>query len=255
MKPLKRFGQNYLTDRNIINKIIEEFSPKEGENILEIGPGKGALTEYLNASGANVFAVEIDKRVIDDLSEKFKAVKFIRADFLKMDLSQLSTKSLRIIGNIPYNITSPILFKLFDNFNIIEDAVLMMQDEVAKRIIAGPRTKDYGILSVLTSFYAETKYCFKISPNVFYPKPKVNSAVVHLRFKKELPYNDHKFLHSVVKASFGKRRKTLKNSLKNSIFADCDFTKISSALTRRAEEYRLADFLHLAAELRELIDD
>lgn len=252
MKPLKRFGQNYLTDQNIIKKIVDEFAPQKGDTIIEIGPGRGALTSHLNHSEATIYAIEIDNRVTDELSAKFTNINFITGDFLKIDFSEFGSNNLRIIGNIPYNITSPILFKLFDNHYILQDAVLMMQNEVAKRLTAKPRTKDYGILSILSSYYAEVKYCFKISPNVFYPKPKVNSALVHLSFKKELPFDDNLFFNKVVKAAFGKRRKTLKNSLKNSIFGNCNFTKFQIDLTRRAEELQPEEFIQLAGELRNL---
>ncbi|RMD50614.1 MAG: ribosomal RNA small subunit methyltransferase A [Ignavibacteria bacterium] len=245
MKPLKKFGQNYLNDANIIKKIVDEFNPQQNDTIIEIGPGRGALTKLLSDSGANIIAVEIDTRVIEGLKKEFPNVEFINDDFLKMDLAKFGT-NIRVIGNIPYNITSPILFKLFENNNIIQDAVLMMQDEVAKRLIAKPNTKDYGILSVLTQFYTDVKYCFKISPNVFYPKPKVNSAVVHLIISSQLQYPNKSFFNKVVKASFGNRRKTLKNSLKNSIFENCEFENIEFDFSRRAENLSLDEFIKLA---------
>ncbi len=248
--PLKRFGQNYLTDNNILNKIIDEINPSENDCIVEVGPGTGALTSKLSESGAEIAAVEIDKRVKEDLQEKFPDVKLYNEDFLKTDLRKffgpLKSK-LRVAGNIPYNLTSPIIFKLLENNNLVKDAVLMVQYEVAKRITASPGSKDYGILSVLLHYFADVKYCFKVSPNVFYPKPKVYSAVIHI-FMKESHLTDEmkRTFISVVKASFGKRRKIIKNSLGDSIFKDIDFSDSGVNLALRAEQLNLKDFEILA---------
>jgi 16S rRNA (adenine1518-N6/adenine1519-N6)-dimethyltransferase len=249
LQPLKRFGQNYLTDNNILNKIADEIKPIPGEKIVEIGPGKGALTEKLVERGGDILAVEIDKRVIDDLKAKFPTVEFIQGDFMEIDLKDLFRKSgrkIRIAGNIPYNITSPILFKLIENNEITDDAVLMVQLEVAQRMTGKRGTKDYGILSLIVNFFTEVEIKFKVSPNVFYPRPKVHSAVVHLKFK-ELHYTEEekkKFI-KIVKAAFGNRRKTLKNSLSNSIFKDIDFSESGINLSLRAEQLEQEDFIKL----------
>ena len=248
--PLKRFGQNFLQDQNIIKKIISEIAPKENELIVEIGPGQGALTKYLFESKANLTAIEIDKRVIDDLKNRFVDLKLLQNDFLELDLyliADSSQQKLRIVGNIPYNITSPILFKLFDNNTLINDAVFMVQLEVAKRMTAKLGSKDYGILSVLLEYYGNTKLAFKVSPNVFYPKPNVHSAVVHIYFN-EIRNNSvfNSIFKSIVKSSFGNRRKTLKNSLSNGIFADVDFTGCGINLSLRAEQLNVDDFIKLA---------
>ncbi len=250
VSPLKRFGQNYLRDNNILNKIIDEIYPSEKDLIVEIGPGTGALTSRLAESDAEIVGVEIDKRVKEDLTEKFPSIKFYNEDFLKMDLSRIFSsgdRKLRIVGNIPYNLTSPIIFKLLENVNIVYDAVFMVQNEVAKRITSSPGSKDYGILSVLLHYFSEVKYCFKVSPNVFFPKPKVYSAVIHI-FIKESALNEEikKTFIKVVKASFGKRRKTLKNSLGDSIFKDIDFSASGVDLTLRAEQLNINDFEKLA---------
>ena len=145
IKPLKRFGQNYLTDHNILKKIVDEISPRKDDNLIEIGPGKGALTEKLLEKTDSLKAVEIDKRVKENLTERFPQLNLISDDFLEMDLTKLYSakgKKLRIVGNIPYNITSPILFKMIENNNLIQDSVLMVQYEVAKRI-TGIFTKNY----------------------------------------------------------------------------------------------------------------
>lgn len=248
--PLKRFGQNYLQDQNIIKKIISEIDPSENDTIVEIGPGKGAITEKLLESKANLTAIEIDKRVIDDLQNKFIGLNLLQSDFLKFDLNQLknSTKEkIRIVGNIPYNITSPILFRLFDFNTLVQDAVLMVQYEVAKRMTAKMGSKDYGILSVLLEYFGNTKLAFKVSPNVFYPKPSVDSAVIHIYFNENR--NDLKFnlmFRSIVKSSFGNRRKTLKNSLSNGIFAGVNFSECGIDLSLRAEQLKVDDFIKLA---------
>lgn len=250
LKPLKRFGQNYLTDPNILNKIVTEISPKNEDNIIEIGPGKGALTAKLLEKVKSISAIEIDKRIREELSEKFPQLKLISGDFLEADLHDLfsiKNKKLRVVGNIPYNITSPILFKLIENNNLVNDSVLMVQYEVAKRIKGTKGTKDYGILSVLLNFFADVKFCFKVSPSSFYPKPNVDSGVVHLFFKEMKITGEMKSsLIKVVKASFGNRRKTLKNSLSNSIFMNIDFENSGVNLTKRAEQLDNDDFLKLA---------
>ncbi len=250
VRPLKRFGQNYLRDNNILEKIVREINPVGGDCIIEIGPGLGSLTSKLAETNAEISAVEIDKRVKEDLAEKFPSVKFYNEDFLKTDLTKLYNKNsrrLRIAGNIPYNLTSPIIFKLIEDNKIISDAVLMVQYEVAKRMTSSRGSKDYGILSVLLNYFGEVKFCFKVSPNVFYPKPKVYSAVIHI-FMKELTIgNDlRKRFIEIVKASFGKRRKTLKNSLGDSIFKDIDFSDSGIDLSLRAEQLNIKDFEKLA---------
>lgn len=216
--PLKKFGQNFLRDKNIIGKITAEIAPATGEHILEIGPGTGALTGPLLASGAEVTAVEIDRRAAECLRAELPALKLIEGDILKTPLAGIAAgNKLRVAGNIPYNITSPILFKLLAERTIISDAVLMMQDEVARRLTAPPGGKDYGVLSIILGSFAEIRYCFKISPNVFYPKPAVNSALVHLRFTKEPDgLLDEQLFKQTVKAAFTTRRKTLRNSLSHS---------------------------------------
>ena len=250
IKPLKRFGQNYLLDQNILNKIVNEIDPKPEDEIVEIGPGQGALTAKLFEKITSLAAVEIDKRVGDDLQKKFPGLKLVIDDFVNLNLNELKTKKdkkLRIVGNIPYNLTSPILFHLIKYNDIVQDSVLMVQHEVAKRMSSSKGTKDYGILSVILKYFADVKYCFKVSPNVFYPKPKVDSAVVHIQFKDmKISAEEKQNFINIVKASFGKRRKTLKNSLSNSIFKELNFADSGIDLSLRAEQLDLDDFLRLA---------
>ncbi len=250
IKPLKKFGQNYLKDQNILNKIVEVISPIPEDNLLEIGPGTGALTSKLLDFTPNLTAVEIDTRVIEVLKSRFPNLHLIQKDFLKVDLNQLVEqydKKLRVVGNIPYNLTSPIIFKLIENIELVQDTVLMIQFEVAQRMTASRGTKDYGILAVLLKYFADVEFCFKVSPNVFYPKPKVYSAVIHINFKDDkMDKDQNKSFIKIVKASFGNRRKTLKNSLSNSIFKGIDFSSSGLDLSLRAEQLDIEDFITLA---------
>jgi len=256
--PLKRFGQNYIKDRNIINKIVNVINPLKDDVIIEIGPGLGALTENLKDYSKNYFAVEIDKRVIDYLKEKFQKVNFINEDILSLDFKKYYlefNKKIRIVGNIPYNLTSPIIFKLIENRNIIQDAIIMVQYEVARRIVAKSKTKDYGILTVILNTFADVELCFKVSPNVFKPKPKVDSAIIHIIFReKYLNIKDEKIFLQVVKSLFNTRRKTIKNSLNNSIFANINFSNLNLNFTKRAEELSIEEFVSLSNYIYEQIN-
>lgn len=246
--PLKRFGQNYLQDRNIIGRITETIAPKEDEQILEIGPGQGSLTGEILKSGARLTAVEIDKRVIEDLAFRFPMLRLIQGDFLKISLESLGlTPGFKIAGNIPYNLTSPIIFKLIRERSWVKECTLMVQYEVAKRMTGHKGTKDYGILRILLMYFTETEFCFKVPPTAFYPRPNVDSAVVKMKFKKtkDAPVEDEWFI-AAVKAAFSNRRKTLKNSLSNSIFKAIDFSLLDLDLTKRAEEFDIPDFIKLA---------
>jgi len=249
VRPLKRFGQNYLHDKNIIKKIVREINSQPDDTIVEIGPGRGALTELIYGKTENFIAVEIDTRVIEDLQSKFPDLQLIQKDFLRIDISTIydsNKKKLRIIGNIPYNLTSSIIFKIIRNAELIEDAVLMVQYEVAKRMTAKKGSKDYGILTTLLNYFTDTQVCFKVSPNAFYPKPKVTSAVVHLRLKDlNITKEKREMFIRIVKACFGNRRKTLKNSLSNSIFRKLNFSDSDINLSLRAEQLDVKDFLVL----------
>lgn len=247
-KPKKRFGQNFLQDENILNNIVKEINPQPDDTIIEIGPGYGALTQKLISATKNLIAVEIDNELAEELKSKFPNLQLANEDFLETDLLKYSSpeKKLRIVGNIPYNITSPILFKLIENTSLIKDAIFMVQLEVAKRMTANIGTKDYGILAVVLKYFTDTRLCFKISPNVFYPKPKVFSALVHIHFKEiNHPENEKKLFIQIVKAAFGNRRKTLKNSFSNSIFHEINFSNSGIDLSLRAEKLKVEDFVKL----------
>lgn len=257
MKPLKQFGQNFLKDPNIIDKIISEFNPSESDIVLEIGPGTGALTKILYQKVKNFYAVEIDTRAALELLNSFPNLILFREDVLNFEFGQifkLHNQPLRLIGNLPYNITSPIIFKIFENIEYLNDMVFMIQYEVAKRFTATKGTKDYGILSVLLNFFTETKYCFKVSRNCFYPVPNVESAIVHIK-AKDLTNSpvDKKIFISTVKAAFGNRRKTLKNSFSNSIFREFDLSQIDFDFSQRAEQLELNDFIYLANKFHNIL--
>lgn len=248
LKPLKKFGQNYLTDKNILTKIVNEINPVIDDNLIEIGPGLGSLTDMLIQFNPKLTAIEIDSRAIEILKEKYPQLNLIHADFLKLNINELyrSGPKLKVVGNIPYNITSPIIFKLIESHSLVSEAVFMIQHEVAVRMTASSGNKDYGILAVILKKFCEVELCFKVSPNVFYPKPKVYSAVIHIRFKElEITDNEKKVFIALVKAMFNNRRKTIKNSLSNSIFGSIDFSDSEIDLTKRAEQLELNQFENL----------
>ncbi len=257
MKPLKQFGQNFLQDNNIIEKIITQFNPLPNDIVVEIGPGTGALTKKLYPIIKNFYAIEIDTRAAAELTKLFPKLILFREDVLNFEFKQifkLHNSRLRIMGNLPYNITSPIIFKVFENIDYINDMIFMVQYEVAKRFTAEKGTKDYGILSVLLNYFTETKFCFKVSRNCFYPIPNVESAIVYIKAKDlSKTDTDKKIFISTVKAAFGNRRKTLKNSFSNSIFKEFDLAKIDFDFSKRAEQLSLNDFVFLANQFHTLL--
>lgn len=253
IKPLKRFGQNYLTDRNIVLKMIQTLNISSTDSIIEIGPGKGFITQELLEKVNKLTAVEIDSRVIDDLKTKFPNLNLIQNDIQKIGFNKLSIGlPIKVIGNIPFNLTGNILFKLIYEKNFVDQAVLIIPYDIAKRIVATKRTKEYGILTVLFNYFSTSKIAHKISRNVFFPKPNLDAAIINIKFDKKESKNINRNLFiKVVKASFGNRRKTLKNSLRNSIFVDYNFSNLATLLTKRAEELEVADFIKLTENIQE----
>jgi 16S rRNA (adenine1518-N6/adenine1519-N6)-dimethyltransferase len=252
LRPKQSLGQNFLVDGNIARKIISAIDVKPDEAIIEIGPGKGALTKYLIELTDNFFAVEIDRRACEYLmSEYGDRLRILNGDFLEIDLQEISNnyhRKIRLVGNIPYHITSPILFKVMEHRAVVQDMTIMVQWEVAKRIVAKPKTKEYGILSVLCQFYAMPELLFKVSPSCFYPKPKVTSAVVRLDFVHSPHYQvtDENVFVQVVKSTFGKRRKTLRNGLKALKYQGFNIEALDFNLNLRPEELSVADFVTLS---------
>ena len=214
--PKKSLGQHFLNDISIAKKIVESLSPCQ--NILEIGPGTGILTQFLINKNNNLKLVEIDNESVSYLISELKIDKNIiyNQDFLNLNLSKLfENNNFSIIGNFPYNISSQIVFKIIENRKLIPEMCGMFQYEVAERICENEGSKKYGIISVITQAFYETKLLFEVSNNFFSPPPKVNSAVILLKRKKNLKIDcDEKLFFKIVKLSFQQRRKTLRNSLK-----------------------------------------
>lgn len=247
IKPLKKFGQNYLIDKNIVNKLITPLNLSPNDSVLEIGPGKGFITNELLNILNSLIGVEIDTRVISELKSTYPKLNLIQDDFIKLNLKiPAIPKPLKIIGNIPFNLTGNVLFKLLDEKDIISEATLILPYDIAKRMVSNKRTKEYGILAVLFNYFSTTKIIQKVSPNVFLPRPNIDAAIIHIKFdKSELENIEKSLFIKVVKASFGNRRKTLNNSLRNSIFEECDFSNLDLSLSKRAEELEVNDFLKL----------
>jgi len=249
VRPKKHLGQHFLRDQNIAEKIVRQISP-DTENILEIGPGTGILTKYLleQQFKRKVF-IDTDRESIDFLKTKFPehSPYFIAGDFLKIDLEELNVKNLTIIGNLPYNISSQIFFRVLEYHHMVNEMVCMIQKEVAERIASGPGSKKYGILSVLLQVYYDIEIIFRVSEHVFNPPPKVKSAVIRLRRNdtEKLSCDEETFA-LVVKKAFNQRRKTLRNSLSDFVFKDRMDQKITGLLKFRPEQLQLEDFIYLA---------
>jgi len=247
--PKKSLGQNFLRDENVARNIIDSLHLRADDVIVEIGPGQGALTKYLAAKCSRLVAIEVDERAIRLLRETFaESIELVHADVLTVSLGTLFRKEkrrLRVVGNIPYNITSEILFWLFEHHDAVEDATLMVQLEVARRFVAQTETKDYGILSVLLAYYTDPELLFKVSRNSFFPKPEVDSAIVRLRFREKLRECNRELLTTVVRSTFGKRRKTLRNGLRYMGFDSAHLDSVPFDLTKRPEELTLDEFLNL----------
>ena len=215
----KRWGQNFLVDRNLLEKIVRTIDPKKSDSILEIGPGDGALTELIFPKVKEMVAIEIDPMLIEHLKnrESLKGLNIVHGDVLLQDIENLPVKNLvRVIGNIPYNITSPIIFWLIEQLHFWDDAFIMMQKEVAERLSAVVGTKAYGRFTVVTGAYLNMEYCFTIPPDVFIPKPKVDSAIIRFTKKENPLISDEKYMrfNKLVSAAFSQRRKMLRNTLK-----------------------------------------
>ena len=220
--PKKKFGQHFLTDKNLLSKIVRAADVKEGDHVLEVGPGQGALTDALLGAGAIVTAVEIDKDLTTGLKARFKdypAFELVSGDALKISFLELSASrgvKLKAVSNLPYNISGPIIFKFIKERAAFSRLVLMLQKEVADRLASGPGTKDYGAISVLTQLWCDVRVEFKVSRHLFKPPPKVDSSVVSFNIlgAPRVAVADEALFTRVVKSAFGLRRKTLLNALK-----------------------------------------
>jgi 16S rRNA (adenine1518-N6/adenine1519-N6)-dimethyltransferase len=262
----KRFGQNFLIDRNLVDKIIHTADVREGDSVLEIGPGAGTLTQAIAERGAEVVAVEVDRDLIaitQEVTAAYPNVKTINADILSLDLPQMLSDHfgdarVKVVGNLPYYITSPIIARVIEARARIDLVTLMVQREVAERLNASPGTKDFGSMSVFVQFYTETEIVAHVSKNVFYPPPEVSSAIVRLR-PRSTPAVDvpceQTFL-DVVHCGFGRRRKTLLNSLSDCSALGLSKEQVARVLhdagidpSLRAEVLSLEDFASIARQL------
>lgn len=248
--PRKRFGQHFLTDQNIINKIILALSPQKDQHWVEIGPGQGALTTELLVLAGKLDAIELDRDLIADLKKKCELIgdlQLYQGDVLRFDLTQLyKGKPLNVFGNLPYNISTPLIFHLLDFVSIIEDMHFMLQKEVAERIAANPGSKQYGPLSVMLQYHCQAQLLFFIGPSAFSPPPKVESAFV--RLIPHLPTfraNDTTKLRNIVRQAFSQRRKMLRNSLKE-ITTPAQLEQLKIDPNSRPEQLTVEDFVKIS---------
>lgn len=259
----KSLGQNFLIDGNIVRKIAQGANITKDSYVLEIGPGMGTLTEELAINAKKVVAVELDRKllpILDETLEGYDNVEVVYGDILKIDLKQLIDEKfdggpIKVVANLPYYVTTPIIGKLLEEGLNIESLTVMVQKEVADRMMAKPGSKNYGSLSVFVNFYSNPQIVVKVPNTVFMPKPKVDSAVIKLELKDNLPDIDRAQFFKVVKAAFSKRRKTIINALSTFGF-DVDKDTIRNALENsgikaeeRAENISVEDFIKLSTEL------
>lgn len=254
VRPKKKFGQHFLKDKSIAEKIANALDYNAFDELIEIGPGTGMLTTFLLAKDIKVFAFEIDRESIAFLEKNFQNplesnLKIIDQDFLKADLRKIiQSDNFGVIGNFPYNISSQILFKAIEYRDFVPEFAGMFQKEVAKRICAESGNKTYGILSVLTQAFYKTEYLFTVKPGVFNPPPKVDSGVIKLTRRENYKLNcDEKLFFKVVKTAFQQRRKTLRNSLKT--FNLSDSLKTDLIFAKRPERLSYQDFVELTQKI------
>ena len=270
----KRFGQNFLTDGNVVEKIVCEAGITKDDFVLEIGPGIGTMTQILCENAREVAAVEIDKNLIPILAETlapYDNVTVINEDILKVDVRKLAEEKnggrpIKVVANLPYYITTPIIMGLFESHVPLESITIMVQKEVAQRMQVGPGTKDYGALSLAVQFYADAQIVLKVPASCFMPRPNVDSAVIKLVRHEDAPVKvkDEQFMFRVIRAAFNQRRKTLANSLANSSELNgsghaCTREDVTTALEAmglpagiRGEALTLAQFGELADRLVEM---
>lgn len=238
----KKFGQNFLIDTHVLEKIIRAAGVTKDDCVLEIGPGIGTMTQYLAENARQVVAVEIDKNLIPILGEtlaEYDNVTIINEDILKVDIKSLADRynggrPIKVVANLPYYITTPIIMGLFESNVPIDNITVMVQKEVADRMKEGPGSKDYGALSLAVQYYAEPEIVANVPPNCFIPRPNVGSAVIRLTRHKEMPVkvNDPALMFKIIRASFNQRRKTLQNGLNNS--PELPFSKEQAAAAIQA---------------------
>lgn len=255
MHARKRFGQHFLHDQEIIQRIVDRFHPGNDEKIVEIGPGRGALTEVLLQHVNHLHAVEIDRDLINYLSKRYSPEQLVlhQADVLKFNFASLvdNGEKLRLIGNLPYNISTPLLFHLLQYASSINDMCFMLQKEVVTRLVAQPGGKDYGRLTVMMACRCDIEHILDVPPESFTPPPKVDSSVIRIIPHAEVKYFGCETPHfaEIVKRAFGQRRKTLRNSLKD-IVDELVFSIAGIDSSRRPEQLTIAEFVQLANGIR-----
>ncbi len=262
----KKFGQNFLIDSNVLENIVEAAGITKDDFVLEIGPGIGTMTQYLCESARQVLAVEIDKMLIpilEDTLSEYDNVEVINQDVLKVDIKSLveeknNGRPIKVVANLPYYITTPIIMGLFESKVPIESITIMVQKEVADRMQTGPGSKDYGALSLAVQYYADAKVILNVSATCFMPRPNVDSAVIKLTRHQESPVEvkDESLMFRIIRASFNQRRKTLVNGLKNSSELDFSKEEITEAIKSigkeeniRGEKLTLEEFAKLSNAL------
>lgn len=251
-KPRKRFGQNFLHDKMVIQRIVNSINPRQGDRIVEIGPGEGALTELVLDKIGTMDVVELDRDLIPLLKIRFvmeDGLTIHQADALKFNFCQLQQgeKKLRIIGNLPYNISTPLLFHLLDNSPCIQDMHFMLQKEVVDRIVAKPGDSAYGRLGIMLQYFCHAEYVFTVKPGAFRPAPKVDSAIVRLVPHEKPPVEINNFdeFSKLVNFAFTQRRKTLRNILKGKLDVE-QIETLGIEPTIRPERLSLEDFTKLS---------
>jgi len=264
----KKFGQNFLIDDNILDEISTSACINDDELIIEIGPGLGNLTSYLLKKSRYVLLVEIDNNMIEILNDRFKEntnYSLINEDILKVDLDEkiskieeelnFSFKKVKVVANLPYYITTPILFKLLQDSKRVDEIVVMVQKEVADRMVASPKSKDYGILSVMIKYLADAEIIIKVPKEAFIPSPNVTSSVIKLVKNKKYECDDEEKLFELIHHAFAQRRKKMINSLESSKFLNLDKERIKDAFNKvnlnenvRAEELSIEEFILLSKE-------
>lgn len=262
----KKFGQNFLIDTHVLERIIEAAGITKEDFVLEIGPGIGTMTQYLCENAREVMAVEIDQNLIPILQETLSSydnVTVVNEDILKLDILQVAKehnagRPIKVVANLPYYITTPIIMGLFESHVPLESITVMVQKEVAERMQSGPGTKEYGALSLAVQYYAKAEIVANVPPNCFMPRPNVGSAVIKLTCHKNNPVKvqDEKFMFRVIRASFNQRRKTLQNGLGNDAGLSVTKEEASRALeqmglspTIRGERLSLQEFATLSDNL------
>ena len=251
----KRFGQNFLHDAGVIHRILRSIHARPGDHLVEIGPGQGALTEGLLSQAGRLDAIELDQDLVPLLRQRFggnPSFHLHQGDALKFDFQSLSTtpNSLRIVGNLPYNISTPLIFHLLSHASVIQDMHFMLQKEVVERLAAEPGNGDWGRLSIMVQYHCRVEYLFTVGPEAFDPRPKVESAIVRLVPHTQLPHpvRDPNQLERVVREAFNQRRKTLRNTLKGLLSAPAiEAAGVDGSL--RPEQLDLAAFTRLADQL------